>query len=106
MIDQFIQEVKIQLFLNHPKLVKIYGYFSDEEHFYMLVEYMEEGSLYSLMKKVKKFEETAAVEKVYEICQGIKEMHDNNIVHRDLKPENVVISNVTVILSKNKKSYI
>lgn len=60
----------------------------------MLIEYMEEGSLYSLMKKAKKFEEPEAVEKVYEICVGIKEMHDNNIVHRDLKPENVVITNV------------
>lgn len=30
MIDQFIQEVKIQMFLNHPKLVKIYGYFADQ----------------------------------------------------------------------------
>ena len=54
-MDQFIQEVKIQMFFNHPKLVKVYGYFADKEHFYMLVEYMEEGSLYSLMKKNKKF---------------------------------------------------
>lgn len=44
------------MFLNHPKLVKMYGYFADSENFYMLVEYMEEGSLYSLMKKNKKFE--------------------------------------------------
>ena len=57
MLDQFIQEIKIQLYLNHSKLVKVYGYFADKEHFYMLIEYMEEGSLYSLMKKVKKFEE-------------------------------------------------
>ena len=56
MLDQFIQEIKIQLYLNHSKLVKVYGYFADQEHFYMLIEYMEEGSLYSLMKKVKKFE--------------------------------------------------
>jgi len=40
-LEQFIQEVKIQLYLNHPKLVKIYGYFSDFEYFYMLLEYME-----------------------------------------------------------------
>ena len=29
MIDQFIQEIKIQMFLNHSKLVKMYGYFAD-----------------------------------------------------------------------------
>lgn len=72
MIDQFIQEIKIQLCLNHPKLVKVYGYFADAEHFYMLVEYMEEGCLYSIMKKNKKFEEQEAAEKLNEICDGIK----------------------------------
>ena len=35
----------------------MYGYFCDTENIYMLVEYMEEGSLYSLMKKQKKFPE-------------------------------------------------
>lgn len=30
MIEQFIQELKIQQFLNHPNLVKIYGYFADK----------------------------------------------------------------------------
>lgn len=40
MLDQFIQEIKIQQFLNHPNLVRIYGYFADTEHFYMLIEYM------------------------------------------------------------------
>jgi len=29
MLEQFIQEIKIQLYLNHPKLVKTYGYFCD-----------------------------------------------------------------------------
>lgn len=33
---------------------------------------MEEGSLYSLMKKNKKFEEQEAAEKLVEICEGIK----------------------------------
>jgi hypothetical protein len=56
MVEQFIQEMKIQLFLNHPRLVKIYGYFCDTEHIYMLIEYMEDGSLYTLMKKRKRLE--------------------------------------------------
>ena len=65
MIEQFIQEIKIQLFFNHPKLVKVYGYFADEEYFYIAIEYMEEGCLYALMKKKKNMEVTDVKEKIY-----------------------------------------
>jgi serine/threonine protein kinase len=48
--------------------VKLYGYFSDAEHIYMLIEYMEDGSLYALMKRSKRIEEPEAIEKLSEIC--------------------------------------
>ena len=54
MLDQFIQELKIQLYLNHPNIVKMYGYFANSQNFYIILEYMEEGSLYSFIKKNRK----------------------------------------------------
>lgn len=41
MIDQFIQELKINIFASHPNIVKMYGFFSDRTYFYILMEYME-----------------------------------------------------------------
>lgn len=43
---------------------------------------------------------------MYEICLGIKEMHDQNIVHRDLKPENVVMSHVKIIIFREFAKYV
>ena len=40
MIDQFIQELKINTFASHPNIVKMYGFFSDKTYFYILMEYM------------------------------------------------------------------
>jgi serine/threonine protein kinase len=55
MLDQFVQEIKISLFLNHPNIVRVYGCFSDKDHVYIMMEYMEEGSLYRLAKLNKRF---------------------------------------------------
>ena len=54
MLDQFIQELKINTFASHPNIVKMFGFFSDKTYFYILMEYMEEGSLYKHIKTQKK----------------------------------------------------
>ncbi len=41
MLDQFIQELKIQSFIEHPNIVKLYGYFATQDNFYLILEYME-----------------------------------------------------------------
>jgi aurora kinase len=51
MIDQFILEVKIQSFIEHSYIVNIFGIFDDEESIYLLLEYLEGGTLYNSLKK-------------------------------------------------------
>jgi aurora kinase, other len=53
MIDQFILEIKIQSFLNQENLLSLYGFFDDTDNIYLIIEYMEEGTLFSLFKKKK-----------------------------------------------------
>lgn len=65
MMDQFIQELKINIYASHPNIVKMYGFFSDRLHFYILMEYMEEGSLYKHIKGAKKLREDEASNKLY-----------------------------------------
>ena len=43
----------MQLFLQHPNILKLYGYFDDSEHIYLILEFMEEGTLFSKLKKEK-----------------------------------------------------
>jgi aurora kinase, other len=50
-LPQFISEIKMQLSVNHPNAVKLYGHFHDSSHIYLILEYLEEGSLYGLIKK-------------------------------------------------------
>jgi serine/threonine protein kinase len=51
MIDQFVLEVKIQQFCNHPNILSLHGVFDDADNVYILLEYMEEGTLFLHLKK-------------------------------------------------------
>lgn len=74
----------------------MYGFFDDATHLYIVLEYMEGGTLYEKLKKEKgklSEKETACI--IKQMVQAIEYLHDLGIAHRDIKPENIVISNVT-----------
>jgi len=74
------------MFLNHSNIVKLYGFFDDTTHFYIIMEYMEGGSLFAILKKNKRLSEKETAERLKQVCLGLQEMHKNSILHRDIKP--------------------
>lgn len=79
-------EIKLQLYLSHPNILKLYGVFDDEEHIYLLLEYMEEGTLYSQLKKKKTLKPGDVSTKLRDVIEGIAYLHSEQIAHRDIKP--------------------
>jgi serine/threonine protein kinase len=55
--------------------VRLYGFFSDETSVYLLMEYMEDGSLYSILKKNKKMPEGYVAERIKEITSALDYLH-------------------------------
>ena len=55
----------------------------------MLMEYVEEGTLFSYLRKQKYgggLPEQEVSHRMREICWAVMYMHDLNIAHRDIKP--------------------
>lgn len=50
MQSQLALEIKLQLFFDHPHILKLYHFFDDEKYVYLIMEYMEEGSLFTKMQ--------------------------------------------------------
>lgn len=44
--------MKIQLYLNHPNIIKMYGYFDDLSYIYVLLEVAFEGTLYQYLENL------------------------------------------------------
>lgn len=86
MIDQLALEVRLQSFLNHKNILRIYGFFDNSTHLFIVLEYMEQGTLYSQLKKNKILSEVEAAAIIKQITAAVEYLHDHDIAHRDIKP--------------------
>lgn len=86
MEDQFILELKLQTFLYHENILSLYTHFDDKTSIYLVLEYMEDGTLFSHLKKNRTLPEAEVAIKIKQIASAVKYLHDNKIAHRDIKP--------------------
>jgi aurora kinase len=94
MVEQLIRELRIQLGLSHPNIVKLYGYFDDLLHFYTLMECALDGHLSETLKKRPPYSEPEAATLMSQVCQVISHLHSESVIHRDLKPDNILFHEV------------
>ena len=90
-LKKILHETNIMRELNHPNITKILEVFEDDKFILIIMEYINGGNLFSLVKKRRKLPEKIAKFLFKQIILGIKHMHSKNIVHRDIKLENILI---------------
>ncbi len=89
-LARFVREAKLQARLSHPSLLGLFDAGVQAGHPYLVVEYVEGGSLRDrLARPLSPFE---AVRIGESIARGLAHAHAAGIVHRDLKPENVLLT--------------
>lgn len=71
MIDQLALEIRLQSCLNHRNILGIYGFFDNSTHLFIVLEYMEQGTLYSQLKKNKILSETDAAAIIKQITASV-----------------------------------
>jgi calcium-dependent protein kinase len=91
-IPNFMNEIKILMDIDHPNVMKIFEYYSDDLNYYIITEFISGGDLYEFIIKTKKFTERQAALIIYQILSSLNYMHSKNIIHRDIKPENILIT--------------
>ncbi len=86
------------MYFQHPNIVKLYGFFDDEENIYLLLEYCSGGHLLRQIKSKPHFNENEVLDILANIFEAVSFLHCHGVIHRDLKPENIVIQHVFVFV--------
>jgi aurora kinase len=96
-VEQFIRELKIQMYLNHPNIIKMYGFFDDPTYIYIILEVGTGGQLYHQLNKSEPMTEAKVAPIMKQVCEAVNQIHSLRIIHRDIKPENIVLHDVPTL---------
>ncbi|KAJ3293316.1 hypothetical protein HK104_004582 [Borealophlyctis nickersoniae] len=89
-IADLMTEVDLLKSLSHPNIVKYEGFIQNENYLHIILEFVEGGSLLSLMKTFGTLPEKLAVNYVEKMLEGLQYLHERGVVHCDLKCANIL----------------
>ena len=92
-VDHVFSEFNILSVLNHPFIVQLVGLnFDDPKYLYFIIEYVQGGELFTLLRTRGSFPLEQAKFYTAHIITIFEYLHGKNIIYRDLKPENILIN--------------
>jgi len=88
-IKRFEQEARSVAKLAHPNIVQIHDFGETDGITYIVMEYVDGGTLKDRLKKPMSVQEAADF--IIQAAEGLDCAHRNGIVHRDVKPANMLL---------------
>ncbi|MDQ3957571.1 MAG: Stk1 family PASTA domain-containing Ser/Thr kinase [Actinomycetota bacterium] len=91
-VERFKREAQAAANLNHPNIVSLYDYGSDEGAYYIVMEYIEGKSLGELVAEGGALLPERAAEITADVAAALERAHSSGLVHRDIKPTNIMVT--------------
>ena len=73
------------------QIPKLYAYFAESEHFYLIQEWIEGMTLHEKVKAQGAIAEVEVKQILTQILPTLTYIHSQHIVHRDIKPDNIIL---------------
>lgn len=90
--ERFEREARLIARIEHPAIVPVYDFGDHNGQLYLVMRYMQGGTLADRIKK-EIFTLQDATQLISQIAPALDAVHSQGIVHRDLKPGNILFDN-------------
>ncbi|KAK2975849.1 hypothetical protein RJ640_022866, partial [Escallonia rubra] len=90
-VESILAERDILISVRNPFVVRFFYSFTCRENLYLVMEYLNGGDLFSLLRNLGCLEEDMARIYIAELVLALEYLHSLNVIHRDLKPDNLLI---------------
>jgi len=89
MLKRFEREARALAQLTHPNIVAVIDYGEYEDAPYLVMEYIQSGTLKARTGKPMPYQDAARL--LAPIADALRYAHQHNTIHRDVKPANILI---------------
>jgi len=86
----FLNELQILGSLDHPNVIKLFEVYEDQNHYYLVMEYLSGGDIFQRFQREPLVNESFIAEVFYKVIMAINYCHSIGVCHRDIKPENIL----------------
>ncbi len=90
--ERFELEIDALKKLQHPNIVRMYGYGEQEGYLYYVMELVEGHSVEEELQSGRRFGWREVIQDAIKLCKALRHAHDHGIVHRDIKPANILLT--------------
>jgi len=92
LIANFSREARAAAAVNHPNVAQIYSFGEQQNHYYIAMELLEQGSLDDRITQQTKLDEESVLNLGLQTAAGLRAAHESGLLHRDVKPGNVLFN--------------
>ena len=90
-VKRFINESKTVAMLNHDNIVKIHDVVINDEHKYIVMEYIDGITLKDYTDKIGTLSWKEATYYIKQVLCALGHAHEKQVIHRDIKPQNIML---------------